>query len=467
MSELIIYDTKSQQKRPFKPLDPKNIGMYVCGITVYDYCHIGHARTFIAFDVIVRYLKHKFGAEHVTFVRNITDIDDKIIKRAQENNEDYTALTARFIAAMHEDEKNLGLLPPDREPRATEYMEQMIALVQKLIANKHAYVAANNDVYYRVRSFATYGCLSKRNLDDLAAGARVEVNEAKDDPLDFVLWKAAKPGEPQWPSPWGPGRPGWHLECSAMAMDLLGETFDLHGGGFDLIFPHHENECAQSEAASGKEFVRNWLHVGFLQISKEKMSKSLNNFITIRDLLKQVHPEELRYFMISGHYRSPLEYSLEQVQLSKQPLQRLYTALNRSKPQSSSWLLVNEKCVEFQNSFYAAMDDDFNTPVALSVLFDIAKEINKADDSKSVDDLVTLLKDLGSILGILQRDPAEVLGAVTLDNLDQHTQELIKARTEARQNKNWAEADRIRAELQKLGVTLEDTAGGSSARKAT
>lgn len=462
MSELIIYDTKSQQKRPFRPLDPKNIGMYVCGITVYDYCHIGHARTFIAFDVIVRYLKHKFGKEHVTFVRNITDIDDKIIKRAQENNEEYTALTARFIDAMHEDEKNLGLLPPDCEPRATGYMEQMIALVQKLIATKHAYVATNNDVYYRVRSFAPYGCLSKRNLDDLAVGARVEVNEAKDDPLDFVLWKAAKPGEPQWQSPWGPGRPGWHLECSAMAMDLLGETFDLHGGGFDLIFPHHENECAQSEAASGKEFVRNWLHVGFLQISKEKMSKSLNNFITIRELLKQVNPEELRYFMISGHYRSPLEYSLEQVQTSKQPLERLYTALNKAAASE-----VAAKNTEFELRFNAAMDDDFNTPVALSVLFDLAREINKTENPETLGGLAALLKQLGSILGILQRAPAEVLGSVTLENLDQHVQELIKARTIARQNKDWTEADRIRGELQKLGVSLEDTAGGSSARKIT
>lgn len=270
MSVLCIYDTKSQEKSPFKPIDPKHIGIYVCGITVYDYCHIGHARTFIAFDVIVRYLKYKFGAEHVTFVRNITDIDDKIIKRAQENNESTTALTARFIEAMHNDEKNLGLLSPDKEPRATEYMPQMIALIQKLLDNGYAYAAANGDVYYKVRAFKSYGSLAKRNLDDLAAGARVEVNEAKNDPLDFVLWKAAKPGEPQWDSPWGAGRPGWHLECSAMSMDLLGQTFDLHGGGFDLIFPHHENECAQSEAASGQEFVHNWLHVGFFADQQRK-----------------------------------------------------------------------------------------------------------------------------------------------------------------------------------------------------
>ncbi len=460
MSELIIYDTKSQQKQLFKPIDPKNIGIYVCGITVYDYCHIGHARTFIAFDVIVRYLKHKYGAKHVTFVRNITDIDDKIIKRAQENNEATTQLTDRFIAAMREDETNLGLLRPDKEPRATQYMPQMIALIERLIAAQHAYTADNGDVYYKVRSFEPYGCLAKRNLDDLAAGARVEVNEAKQDPLDFVLWKAAKPGEPQWDSPWGPGRPGWHLECSAMAMDLLGETFDLHGGGFDLIFPHHENECAQSEAATGKEFVHNWLHVGFLQISKEKMSKSLNNFITIRELLRNATAEELRYFMISAHYRNPLEYSLELVQQTKQPLERLYTAINSVKVSAPA-----SQNTEFERRFTDSMNDDFNTPEALAALFDLAREINKTQDQQAAAGLVALLKQLGGILGLLQRDAAEVLGKVSLSNLDQHVQDLINARNLARQNKNWAEADRIRAELTKLGVTLEDTIGGSTARK--
>lgn len=460
MSDLIIYDTKTQQKRVFIPTDPQKIGIYVCGITVYDYCHIGHARTFIAFDVIVRYLKHKFGLQNVKFVRNITDIDDKIIKRAQENNEPVSALTARFIDAMHADEKNLCLIAPDQEPRATQYMPQMIKLVEKLIANDHAYLASNGDVYYKVRSFKPYGSLAKRDLDDLAAGARVEINEAKNDPLDFVLWKAAKPGEPQWDSPWGPGRPGWHLECSAMSMDILGETFDLHGGGFDLIFPHHENECAQSEAATGKEFVHNWLHVGFLQISKEKMSKSLNNFITIKDLLQQVHPEELRYFMISGHYRSPLEYSLEAVQQAKQPLERLYTAIN-----SVTEIAPAATNTEFEKRFLAAMDDDFNTPEALAVLFDLAREINKTTDPKQAAGLVALLRKLGDILGLLQRDAKEVLGQVTMANLDQHIQDLINARNVARQNKNWAEADRLRAELTKLGVTLEDAVGGSTVRK--
>jgi cysteinyl-tRNA synthetase len=459
MSELHIYDSKSQGKKLFVPLDPNKIGIYVCGITVYDFCHIGHARTFVAFDVIVRYLKHKYGAHKVKFVRNITDIDDKIIKRAQENNEPVTALTARFIDAMHADEKNLGLLSPDAEPRATEYMPQMIQLVQKLISNKHAYAVANGDVYYNVRSFKDYGCLSKRKLEDLEAGARVEVNEAKQDPLDFVLWKAAKPGEPQWDSPWGPGRPGWHLECSAMAMDLLGETFDLHGGGFDLLFPHHENECAQSEAATGKPFVKTWLHAGFLQISKEKMSKSLNNFVTIKELLQQAKPEEVRYFMLSGHYRSPLEYSLDQVLATKQPLERLYTAI-ASVDVSAAKL----ESTEFEQKFIAAMDDDFNTPEALAVLFELAREINKTTDKQHAAGLVALLKELGGILGLLQRDASEALGKVTLDNLDQRVQDLINQRAAARQNKNWAEADRIRAELIELGVTLEDTKGGAQVK---
>jgi cysteinyl-tRNA synthetase len=461
MSELNVYNTKSQRKEIFTPIDPNNIGIYVCGITVYDYCHIGHARTFIAFDVIVRYLKQKFGVHNVKFVRNITDIDDKIIKRAQENNETTTELTTRFIAAMHADEKNLGLLRPDIEPKATEYMIQMIDLVEQLISKGHAYAAANGDVYYKVRSFPSYGCLAKRNLDDLAVGARVEANEAKHDPLDFVLWKAAKPGEPQWDSPWGPGRPGWHLECSAMAMDLLGQTFDLHGGGFDLIFPHHENECAQSEAATGKEFVKSWLHVGFLQINKEKMAKSANNFVTIKDILQEVSAEELRFFMISGHYRSPLEYSLDQVKQCKQPLERLYTAIN-SVPAAATVA----SGTSYERDFYAAMDDDFNTPAAVAVLFEVAKAINKETDKHIAAGLVALLKDLGGILGLLQLDPAQVLGNVVVDDLDQKVQDLITARQAARQNKNWAEADRIRDELSKLGFVLEDTAQGAKARKA-
>lgn len=458
MSQLKIYDTKSQSKRAFTPLNPQQIGIYVCGITVYDYCHVGHARTFIAFDMIVRYLRHKYGAQAVRFVRNITDIDDKIIKRAQEQNVAATKITEQFIAAMHEDSKNLNLISPTFEPRATQYIPQMQNLIQQLIKNGFAYSADNGDVYYKVRAFKSYGSLAKRHLDDLAVGARVEANEAKTDPLDFVLWKAAKPGEPAWDSPWGPGRPGWHLECSAMAMDLLGETFDLHGGGFDLIFPHHENECAQSEAATGKEFAKNWLHVGFLQINKEKMAKSLGNFITIRDILKEVSAEELRYFVLSGHYRSPLEYSLDNLKLTKPALARLYTALHETPATHAQPPLDSQ----FAQRFYAAMDDDFNTPEALAVLFDLAKEVNKEHNP----DLAALLRHLGGILGLLQDDPAKVLGVVAVGNLDQHVQDLIRQRELARQQKNWPEADRLRKTLQELGVKIEDTGkGGSQVRK--
>lgn len=459
---LKIYDSKSQQKQVFTPIDPNKIGIYVCGITVYDYCHIGHARTLIAFDVIVRYLKHKYGAKNVTFVRNITDIDDKIIKRAQENNESVESLTTRFINAMHDDERNLGILSPDREPKATEYMPQMRKLIQRLVDKGYAYQASNGDVYYRVRAFKNYCSLSKRNLDQVVSGSRVEVNEAKEDPLDFVLWKMAKAGEPQWESPWGNGRPGWHLECSAMSMDLLGETFDLHGGGFDLIFPHHENECAQSEAATGKEFVKNWLHVGFLQINKEKMSKSENNFVTIRDALQQVPAEELRFFMLGGHYRSQLDYSLDQVKLTKASLDRLYTAL-ADMPLESAQAASG---TQFEQRFMAAMDDDFNTPEAISVLFDLAREINvcRSNDTQKADGLAKLLKNLASILGLLQRNVNDALGIVNVSS-DKIIQKLILDREMARLDKNWAEADRIRNELTRLGVKLEDTAKGNTTVK--
>lgn len=453
-----IYNSKTQSKDEFHPSDPNNIGIYVCGITVYDYCHIGHARTTIAFDVIVRYLKYKFGEKHVTFVRNITDIDDKIIKRAQENNESTEALTARFIQAMNADFGALGLLIPDKEPKATEYMQQMINLTKTLVDKNFAYQAKNGDVFYKVRAFEDYGCLAKRDIEDLASGARVDVNEAKNDPLDFVLWKMSKEGEPAWDSPWGKGRPGWHLECSAMSMDLLGQSFDLHGGGFDLIFPHHENECAQSEAATGKEFATTWLHVGFLQINKAKMSKSENNFVTIRDILTQVNAEELRYFMLSGHYRSQLEYSLEQVKLTKNSLDRLYTALNQ--------VAVNDKTkaaqgTEYEAKFIAAMDDDFNTPDAIAVLFDLARAINKAENAEEAAALIVLLKNLGGLLGLLQRDAVEALGIISND-ADQQVQDLITARDQARKDKNWTEADRIRAELTQLGVSLEDSAKGET-----
>jgi len=453
-----IYNTKTQSKQEFVPIDPNRIGIYVCGITVYDYCHIGHARTAIAFDVIVRYLKYKYGATKVNFVRNITDIDDKIIKRAQENNETTESLTMRFIQAMNDDFANLGLITPDREPKATEYMAKMIDLTKTLITKGFAYQATNGDVYYKVRAFENYGCLAKRNIEDLASGARVDINEAKNDPLDFVLWKMAKEGEPAWDSPWGKGRPGWHLECSAMSMDLLGETFDLHGGGFDLIFPHHENECAQSEAATGIEFVKTWLHVGFLQINKEKMAKSLNNFVTIRDILSQVNADELRFFILSGHYRSQLDYSLDQVKLTKNSLDRLYTAINQVTVDSKT---AAAQGTEYEAKFIAAMDDDFNTPDAIAVLFDLARAVNKAENSSEAASLVVLLKHLGGLLGLVQRDPKEALGIIS-ENCDQQVQALIAARDQARKDKNWAEADRIRAELTSLGVSLEDTAKGET-----
>jgi len=453
-----IYNSKTQSKEEFKPLDEKKIGIYVCGITVYDYCHIGHARTAIAFDVIVRYLKYKFGDMQVTFVRNITDIDDKIIKRAQENNETTESLTARFIQAMNEDFEALWLLIPDKEPKATEYMQQMIKLTKTLVDKNFAYQAKNGDVFYKVRAFEDYGCLAKRDIEDLASGARVDVNEAKNDPLDFVLWKMAKDDEPAWDSPWGKGRPGWHLECSAMAMDLLGASFDLHGGGFDLIFPHHENECAQSEAATGKEFAKTWLHVGFLQINKEKMSKSENNFVTIRDILKAVRAEELRFFMLSGHYRSQLEYSLEQVKLTKNSLDRLYTAINQTAIAVNCTAAVG---TEYETKFISAMDDDFNTPDAISVLFDLARAINKAENNNEAAALIVLLKNLGGLLGLLQRDAVEALGIIS-NNSDQQVQALITARDQARKDKNWDEADRIRAELTNLGISLEDSAKGET-----
>lgn len=459
MTDLLIYDTMSQSKKVFVPLNPKRIGIYVCGITVYDYCHVGHARTAIAFDVIVRYLKHKYGAENVVFVRNITDIDDKIIKRAQENKEEYTALTTRFIDAMHADFAELGLNKPDHEPRATQYMPQMLELTRVLIAKNYAYQAPNGDVYYKVRAFEKYGWLAKRKLEDLAVGARVELNEAKLDPLDFVLWKQAKEGEPSWDSIWGNGRPGWHLECSAMSLDILGQTFDIHGGGFDLIFPHHENECAQSEAATDKEFVKYWMHVGFLQINKEKMAKSTNNFVTIRDALKQVDPEELRFFVLSGHYRSQIDYSLEQVKLTRNSLDRLYTALSGVTLDAKS---VVAKDTEFEKLFYASMDDDFNTPGAISVLFDLAREINtaKAAKDKHVAGLCLLLKNLAGILGLLQQNVAQALGIMTLGDTDQNIQDLITARDMARAEKNWTEADRIRNLLTEMGVSLEDKGKG-------
>ncbi|MBV9575023.1 MAG: cysteine--tRNA ligase [Gammaproteobacteria bacterium] len=452
---LQMFNTLTRQKEVFQPIHANKINLYACGVTVYDYCHLGHARTYTSLDVIIRYLR--FSGYEVCYVRNITDIDDKIIKRANENQEDFTQITQRFIQAMHEDFMALGLTVPDHEPRATNYILQMNALIEKIITNKHAYVASNGDVYFDVRSFKQYGCLSHHNIEQLESGARVEVAEVKRDPLDFVLWKLAKPGEPSWDSPWGKGRPGWHIECSAMAMDLLGEDFDLHAGGRDLIFPHHENEIAQSQAASHKAFAKTWLHTGFLQTEKEKMSKSLGNFVTIRDVLKQHSPEVIRYFLISNHYRSPLLYTEEALHQAKQSLARFYTAL-RFYPETE-----RVQQTTFEAQFVAAMDDDFNTPVALSVLFELAHEIQrlKEKDNLAAASHAALLKYLGGVLGILQNDPEYFFqsgSAISAEKIASY----IADRNEARRQKNWAEADRIRKELADSGVTIEDSASGTT-----
>ncbi len=455
---LKIYNSLSKQKEIFKPIVPGKVGIYVCGITVYDYCHIGHARTSLSFDVMIRYLRYR-GYE-VKSVRNITDIDDKIIFRALENKEPFEAVTERFIQAMEEDERALNILPYDVVPRATQYIDQMIRMIQQLLDKGYAYLAANGDVYYDVQKFESYGCLSHRVLEDLQAGSRVDINEAKQSPLDFVLWKAAKPGEPEWPSPWGLGRPGWHTECSAMSLDELGETFDIHGGGADLKFPHHENERAQSEAITGKRFVNMWIHTGFLQINKEKMSKSLGNFLRIRDFLKNYDGEILRYFTIASHYRSPVDYSEDSLDAAKSPLERLYTAL-RGLPIED---LLPPSNTEFEQRFQEAMDDDFNTPVALSVLFDIAREINRIKNSEpeEAQTLGALLKKLGGVLGLLHQDPVAFLHHIGKAKVDAAMIEtLIQQRDEARMAKNWAESDKIRDKLTSLGVILEDTASGT------
>lgn len=458
---LRIYNSLTGNKEEFEPIKPGHVNIYVCGMTVYDLCHLGHARTLIAFDVIVRYFK--FRGFTVNYVRNITDIDDKIIQRAQENNEDYHKLTARFIQALHEDCVALHLLPPDKEPRATEFMASMIKMIQAIIDQGYAYVGNNGDVYFDVHHFKNYGQLSHRNLDQMRAGARVEISEAKKDPLDFVLWKVAKPHEPSWDSPWGKGRPGWHIECSSMSLDCLASQIDIHGGGKDLIFPHHENEIAQSEAATGKKFVNTWMHGGHLQIDKTKMSKSSGNFFTIRDILAKYSAEVIRYFVIASHYRSPLNYSEESLENAKQALIRLYTSLRDIEP-------IDSENDEFEKRFIEAMDDDFNTPEALAELFDITKEINKIKEQDKVrmQQLAGLLKKLGGVLGILQSDPEEFLKSTSGTQLSEMNikkiETLIKLREKARAEKNWKEADRIRNELRQLNVTIEDTQQGTTWR---
>jgi len=458
-----VYDSLTAEKREFTPIKPGEIKIYACGQTVYDYCHIGHARSMIVFDMVVRYLRLRDFK--VTFVRNITDVDDKIIHRAKENNESCDALTQRFIDIMHEDEKALGLLPVDHEPRATQFIPQMIALIQVLLDKKIAYIAENGDVCFSVRHDKDYGKLSKRDIEKLHSGARIEIDGSKKDPLDFVLWKMSKPQEPAWDSPWGKGRPGWHIECSAMAADLLGQPFDIHGGGMDLKFPHHENEIAQSECAYEKPFAKTWMHVGLLNVNGEKMSKSLGNFFVIRDVLAKYPAEIIRYFMLSSHYRSPVNYSDENMQQAQQALTKLYTALRGLTNKASQ--LNDHPSVK---NFFNAMDDDFNSPLAISVLFEIAKEINIEREKGAIDKataLANLLRKLAGIFGILQMNPEIFLqGKVDLI-FSEKIEKLIADRNLARKNKNYAEADRLRDALSKLGVTIEDTATGTQWRRTS
>ena len=457
---LSIYNTLSRQKETFKPINAGKVSMYVCGMTVYDYCHVGHARVMVVFDVVARYLRD-LGYD-LTYVRNITDIDDKIIQRAQENGETMQALTTRFIAAMHEDSTALGVLPPDHEPRATDSLDLIINMIQTLVDKDYAYRADNGDVYYKVKKFTNYGQLSGKNIDELQAGSRVDVDNFKQDPLDFVLWKSAKTGEPSWASPWGDGRPGWHIECSAMSTDCLGNQFDIHGGGMDLQFPHHENEIAQSEASTGCHVVNYWMHNGFVRINEEKMSKSLGNFFTVREVLARYNPEAIRYFILTSQYRSPLNYSDQQLDMAVQALTRLYTALRGLDTG------VAAKDNDYTQRFHAAMQDDFNTPIALSVLFDLAREINSVRDNsaKTAANLGALLQKLGGLLGILQANPDSFLQAGAETGLSADAVEiLIQQRLQARTDKNWAEADRIRDELQAEGIILEDAAGKTTWRR--
>jgi cysteinyl-tRNA synthetase len=452
---LRIYNSLVRDKQDFAPIRPGEVRMYVCGITVYDYCHLGHARMMVAFDLVQRWLRA--SGFRVTYVRNITDIDDKIIKRAVENKETIGALTARFIRAMDEDMGALGVQKPDHEPRATQYVPQMLAMIGALEKNGLAYRAANRDVNFAVRKFPGYGRLSGKSLDDLRAGERVEVDAAKQDPLDFVLWKHAKPDEPHWPSPWGEGRPGWHLECSAMGCAILGEHFDIHGGGQDLQFPHHENEIAQSEGASSGPFVNYWMHNGFVRVDNAKMSKSLGNFFTVRDILKVFDPEVVRFFIARAHYRSPLNYSDAHLEDARAGLTRLYTALRGAQGDAQAdW---NEPHAQ---RFKAAMDDDFNTPEAVAELQKLAALAFSGDAKAALQ-----LKALGGVLGILQRDPRAFLqGAQGAGPSEGEILGRIDARLAARKAKNYAEADRIRQALEKEGIILEDGPGGTTWRRA-
>jgi len=455
-----IYNTMSRAKEPLEPLEPGHVKLYVCGITPYDYCHVGHARSALVFDMVARYLRHR--GYQVTFVRNFTDVDDKIIKRALENKETCDQLVDRMVVEMYKDFDALNILRPDFEPRATHHIPEIIALVEKLIQRGHAYVADNGDVMFDVESFKEYGKLSRQDLEQLQAGARIEINEIKKNPMDFVLWKMSKPNEPSWDSPWGKGRPGWHIECSAMNSKQLGEHFDIHGGGSDLMFPHHENEIAQSCCAHGNQYVNYWLHSGMIMVDKEKMSKSLGNFFTIRDVLSHYDAESVRYFLLSAHYRSQLNYSEENLNLAHGALERLYTALRGTDKSAVAFGGEN-----FVDAFRDAMDDDFNTPNALSVLFEMARELNKlkTEDMAKANGLAARLRELAGILGLLQLDPEQFLQAGSDDDEITKIEGLIKQRNEARAAKDWPAADAARNALTQMGIVLEDGPNGTTWRK--
>ncbi|MEO1766112.1 cysteine--tRNA ligase [Thiobacter aerophilum] len=455
---MLIYNTLARTKQEFVPIEPGKVRMYVCGMTVYDYCHLGHARVMVVFDMVYRWLMA--SGFDVTYVRNITDIDDKIIRRAAENRESIQELTDRFIRYMHEDEARLNVLRPTHEPRATQFVPGMIRMIQTLIDKGLAYTAANGDVYYAVARFPGYGKLSGKSLEDLRAGERVEVDPNKRDPLDFVLWKAAKPGEPQWDSPWGPGRPGWHIECSVMSEHFLGEHFDIHGGGQDLQFPHHENEIAQSEGAHGHPFVNYWMHIGFVRVDNEKMSKSLGNFFTIREVLEKFDPETVRFFILRAHYRSPLNYSDQHLNDARQSLDSLYLTLRDVPPEP----VVIDWNDAFAARFRQAMDDDFDSHGAITVLFELARQANKTRSAR----LSGLLKALAGTLGLLQNDPATHLrGDVSgLGYTPERIEALIAERLAARKARDFARADAIRAQLAQAGILLEDGAQGTTWRRA-
>ncbi|EMI5490297.1 cysteine--tRNA ligase [Providencia stuartii] len=460
---LQIFNTLSRQKEEFKPIHSGKIGMYVCGITIYDLCHIGHGRTFVAFDAISRYLRY-LGYD-LNYVRNVTDIDDKIIKRAAENGESVEELTTRMLAEMHKDFDALNILRPDSEPRATQHIKEIIEITELLIQRGHAYVADNGDVMFEVKTDENYGLLSRQDLEQLQAGARVEVADIKRNPMDFVLWKMSKEGEPSWESPWGLGRPGWHIECSAMNSKALGNHFDIHGGGSDLMFPHHENEIAQSSCAHDGPYVNYWMHSGMVMVDREKMSKSLNNFFTIRDVLEYYDAETVRYFLLSGHYRSQLNYTEENLKQARTALERLYTALRGT---DKSVAAAGGEV--FKQRFEEAMNDDFNTPEAYSVLFDMAREINrlKSENRVAADELAAELRKLANVLGLLEQDPEAFLQGNAQSEGDEEVakiEALIKQRNDARQSKQWALADAARDELTAMGIVLEDGTQGTVWRR--